>query len=865
METAVSPLTNAIRNPSAEGATASLAADVSTTVTMVADTSTGAGARSYRLAHSATGRAGALVRAAERPAAAAGQRWWARARCRLDPSLIGARKVSSSLVFRDVSGAVLSHAQAALGQVAGPTYRWLGAPYASASERREGDAVRVNRAQFPDELVARGFGPSGAGTVATLTGSGLPGGPDRFARKTWTTAATSNGNTGFRGAVSFPVTAGETITVSGYLRSSSARRKTAARAKITFIGGAGDLNNDFLTLPANQWVRTSVTRVVPAGITEATAVLDVDDGDPWLAGETLDGTGLLVESSGGIVLDYFDGSFIGASGGYTDQSTFDLIPSGVFHRWTASADASLSERYEGTSKRVNFVTDPAPAVTSAWGGDGSAGGTNITKTMVAAAAPSGLALRATWTVNTSSGFNIARIVTGVPVGVPLTATVYGRASFAGFVARLAVICFNDVGVGLGAFYPPQNSNIGSAYSRMTTSFVAPLGTTRVGLYFDWGGGSYPQAGDFVELSSALLEVGSTAGAWFSGSSANSGTGNTQQVVEFLVAGDAPAGTASADLLIYRDPQYQAAAVDVEFVDHVALEQYDRAVPPPFGDGTTAGWYWNGTANAATSSYGRGSPAVTVDPDTWSAGIRFDSLFPATQTLTVTAITPEGTYPVRSADRAYAVGGYVGTDYELPAGVDVTYRGQMFAADGSDLGFTDATVARFDIDPSLVIVSDPLEPGNAVLVEARSEFGETKVRRRRGNTYRVGNRTIGLYAPLGLLESVKLSVQTKGLADADMLERVLTAMPILVRSMPPVRLPRQLYVAIESAEVEDVDVQFGGEWTTYPLEGAQVSRSVTDIVVPVVTWQTYMDAYPTWAAFNAAYATWLDAMDNPPEV
>ena len=233
-------------------------------------------------------------------------------------------------------------------------------------------------------------------------------------------------------------------------------------------------------------------------------------------------------------------------------------------------------------------------------------------------------------------------------------------------------------------------------------------------------------------------------------------------------------------------------------------------------------------------------------------------------MTLTAITPEGEYTVRGADRAYAVGGLFVTDYEAPPGVPVTYRGHMYAADGTDMGYTEGATAEYDIDPSMVLLSDPLVPGNAVLVEAQGDFGQRKVRRRVGNTYRVGNRTIGLFTPLGLLEGVDITVQTKDLAAADELEQVLEAMPVLVRSMPVVRIPRQLYVAIESAEAEDIDVQYGEQWTKYPLQATEVSRSVTDIVVPVITWQTYIDAFPTWAAFNSAYATWLDAMQNPPK-
>ena len=864
----MSPLTNVVRNPSAEGATASLVMDAATTVSMVSDGTTGAGSRSYALAHggSGVGHAGARLRDAERPVVGIGERWWARARCRLDPTVLGARKVSAKLVFRDSAGALIGHKQATVGPVGGVAHRWLAMPHNSASERVENGVSRVNL--FPDPLVAGNADQWGtyydpARTFETVTG---PNGETVRAYVT-TTVSTSAANVPQGLAVVIDTASTPGSTVSAFV---DARGPAGSTVIVGGRASGGESMSQYTHTFSGGWDRVGVRYDVTADVGRTAVGLQVLKQRPaGYASERFEFRRMCLEVNAppGAGAQHFDGSTLNTGAGYNDQASADIVPSGVFHRWTGATAASTSERYDGLGRRVNLDPDPAPASANSWGGDGSAAGANITKSIVSAPdMPAGSAFRATWNVNTTSGFNISQGVSLSPAaGTTMTASMYVRASFPGFIARLVVIAFNAAGNGLGAFYPPQNSTIGATPVRLVTTFVVPTGTSRLQLFYDWGGGSYPQSGNYVELSSALLEYGSTAGAWFSGASASSGTGNSQQIVELIVAGDAPAGAASADLLVYRDPLYQAAAIDKEMVDSLALVRYDRAAPPPFGDGSAAGWYWNGGANASTSSYGRGAPLAVADPETWSVGLRFDSLFPATQTMTVTAITPDDTYPVRSADRAYAVGGFVGTDHEAPPGVDVTYRGQMFAADGTDLGYTDASVVRYDIDPSRVILSDPLEPGNAVLVEARNAFGETKVRRRSGNTFRAGGRTIGLYAPLGLLENVKLPVQTQTLEDADMLERVLSAMPVLVRSMPPVRLPRQLYVAIDTDESQDVDVQYGGEWTRYPLEGTQVSRSVTDIVVPIVTWQTYMDAFPTWAAFNAAYATWLDAMDNPPEV
>ena len=194
------------------------------------------------------------------------------------------------------------------------SYAWLGAERASASvERFNGVETRRNRLSYPDEPVSRTFGSGGgAGTVATLIGSGLANGPSRYVRKTWTTAPTYNSNSGFRAQAPFAVTPGETITVSGYLRSSSPRRKSAARAKISWVGGAGDIVTQSLTLVAGQWTLMSATLTVPDGITQATAAIDLDDGEAWQPGETLDCTGLMAEATLA-VRPYFDGSSVGSS------------------------------------------------------------------------------------------------------------------------------------------------------------------------------------------------------------------------------------------------------------------------------------------------------------------------------------------------------------------------------------------------------------------------------------------------------------------------------------------------------------------------------------------------------------------------
>jgi hypothetical protein len=257
-----------------------------------------------------------------------------------------------------------------------------------------------------------------------------------------------------------------------------------------------------------------------------------------------------------------------------------------------------------------------------------------------------------------------------------------------------------------------------------------------------------------------------------------------------------------------------------------------------------------------------TPYVDLNPGP-RVDILFSTLPAAVQTITVVGISTAGEYNVRGAENAFAAGGFTVTDSEVPLGVPVTFRGHMFGVDGADLGYTDPTVVTVQADPDLVYLSDPLAPANAVAVIPTSRFGQRKTRSRSGAVYRTGNRTVALFGPVGLLEGLDLTVETFSVADADTLLGVVTALPVLVRSMPPIRLPRQLYVAIPEPQEEDVDVAYGGDWTIQALAGDEVSRTEVDVVVPVVTWQTFIDAFPTWDAMNARYSTWLDAMTNPP--
>jgi hypothetical protein len=255
--------------------------------------------------------------------------------------------------------------------------------------------------------------------------------------------------------------------------------------------------------------------------------------------------------------------------------------------------------------------------------------------------------------------------------------------------------------------------------------------------------------------------------------------------------------------------------------------------------------------------------ATVLPGSPQVRINVDAV-PAGYTVTVYRLHDRVEAVVRDAENAFASGGFSIVDYEIPGGIDVTYRAELFNTLGQSAGFTDGATAYTEWDPSKVWITDPLAPARAAYVEARDNFGSILSRNRSTAEYRVGERVIALLGARGKLNRVPLTVQTKTLAEADALAEVLDSTNVLVRSMPPIRMPRALYVSIPVVDEEEQDVQYGGGWIVWPLVGNEISSPDLGIVVPTVTWQTYIDTFATWADFNAAYLTWNDAIRNPPE-
>lgn len=237
---------------------------------------------------------------------------------------------------------------------------------------------------------------------------------------------------------------------------------------------------------------------------------------------------------------------------------------------------------------------------------------------------------------------------------------------------------------------------------------------------------------------------------------------------------------------------------------------------------------------------------------------------AVDTITVLQLSKWGQVPVRSATRRAAAGGFAVTDYEVPPGVPVTYRVDQFDASGNPLGFAvlDLT-ALVDIPVGWAVVSDPLAPGNAVLLRAEYQFAGTLKRSRPTSIYRAGFDTIALSGLQSKLQDVVLRCVTESDDERQALETITSESMLVVRTMPQMRLPGSLYAVAPEVVMDPFDARVGGETDVWDLVGQEVSRPTLDVIVPVYTWQDIIDYYATWAALIADRATWLDVIRNPP--
>ena len=260
-----------------------------------------------------------------------------------------------------------------------------------------------------------------------------------------------------------------------------------------------------------------------------------------------------------------------------------------------------------------------------------------------------------------------------------------------------------------------------------------------------------------------------------------------------------------------------------------------------------------------------TPIATFDPCPRVA-VAFTDLDAAATLITVYRIADGEQTAVRGAQNAAATAGaFVIVDYEAPFGVELTYQAQL--SDGtqtSPLGPTAS--ATLDVDD--IALTDPLDPASTVRLSFTSDAltSITQTDDTELITMMGRSRPIVQSFGLGSITQMPINVMTETVQDAIALRELLDASPLLLRTPGKddlfADLPRGLYCRITASRGWPGWVLQRGarKWT---LTADEVQPQSMAVIAAVISWQTYMDAFPTWQDAMNVYTTWEDAMLNPP--
>jgi hypothetical protein len=90
--------------------------------------------------------------------------------------------------------------------------------------------------------------------------------------------------------------------------------------------------------------------------------------------------------------------------------------------------------------------------------------------------------------------------------------------------------------------------------------------------------------------------------------------------------------------------------------------------------------------------------------------------------------------------------------------------------------------------------------------------------------------------------------------------------ILIRTPPPMMVPRQLYCWASNPSPAEYNLAGGVQKVRWSNQVSEISAPEGQLFVTTVTYQTYIDAFPTatYGDVMAVYtSTYFDAMKNPP--
>jgi hypothetical protein len=164
-----------------------------------------------------------------------------------------------------------------------------------------------------------------------------------------------------------------------------------------------------------------------------------------------------------------------------------------------------------------------------------------------------------------------------------------------------------------------------------------------------------------------------------------------------------------------------------------------------------------------------------------------------------------------------------------------------------------------------ILHQPLNPGRWVNVVDRAETAETIQREAPGETVRILGSAYGRRIGSGRngITSFHYTFETFHLFQADMVVRIFgtPAEPypavVCLRTPPPTRFPRTLFLDAPVFNEIDQDVRLGGTWVVFELTGDEVEPPYVGLSTPLLTYDDIDAAYGSYDLADAAYPSYTD--------
>lgn len=247
-----------------------------------------------------------------------------------------------------------------------------------------------------------------------------------------------------------------------------------------------------------------------------------------------------------------------------------------------------------------------------------------------------------------------------------------------------------------------------------------------------------------------------------------------------------------------------------------------------------------------------------------AEVLVTGLEPNVASVTVYRLAAGREFTVRGAVSAPTGGALTRIDFEIPFGVDVTYRAELFDSSGVSLGYVSSNPVRLDVAETWL--HNPLDPQGSVRVTLLDTAAQAIRRPVPGQISRPIGRRVGvmLTQPRQGVSELVLDVTVGSIADADRVQGMLGGYE---QNLPPVlcvrvaatssaRIPRPLFLGVLDIVEEDWDLRMDGEATVHRMQGDEAAPPVPGLFIPLLTRADLNRYYATRAALNGDNLTRL---------